>query len=204
MANGNLLREKQMITTAPSINFLDSISANVKLTTESRTVLLSHMQKDHFPKGHLLVPVGSICNSVYYLERGLSRRFYLKDGKEVTEDFTAENDFACSINGYITGKADGRQTELLEPSTVWSLPYHDLEKLYDRYHNIERLGRFLITRELVEMHERLSSLQFMSAPERYAAFVTRYPSLLQRVPLGIISSYLGVTQETLSRIRAKV
>jgi CRP-like cAMP-binding protein len=161
------------------------------------------MKKDHLSKGCVLVPSGSICKSVYYLETGLSRRFYLKDNKEVTESFTAENGFACSINGYITGNADGRQTELLEPSVVWSLPYRELETLYDKYHDIERLGRFLITRELVEMHERLSSLQFMTASERYAAFLEKYPSLLQRVPLGVISSYLGITQETLSRIRSK-
>ena len=192
-----------MNTAKPSVNFLESISANVKLTPESRTVLLSLMKKDHLSKGCVLVPSGSICKSVYYLETGLSRRFYLKDNKEVTESFTAENGFACSINGYITGNADGRQTELLEPSVVWSLPYRELETLYDKYHDIERLGRFLITRELVEMHERLSSLQFMTASERYAAFLEKYPSLLQRVPLGVISSYLGITQETLSRIRSK-
>ena len=187
-----------------SINFLESISPFVKLSPESRTKLLSLMKKEYLPKSHVLVPVGGICSSVYYLERGLTRVFYLKDGKEITEDFNAENSFTCSITGHITKKPDGRQIELLEPSIVWSLPYAELEKLYDDHHDIERLGRYLISQELADMHKRLTAIQFMSAQERYTAFVTDYPSLLQRVPLGMISSYLGITQETLSRIRSKV
>lgn len=187
-----------------SINFLESIAPFVKLSPESRTKLLSLMKKELLPKGHVLVPVGSICSSVYYLERGLARVFYLKDGKEITEDFNAENSFTCSITGHITKKPDGRQIELLEPSTIWSLPYAELEKLYDDHHDIERLGRYLISQELADMHKRLTAIQFMSAQERYNNFIADYPSLLQRVPLGMISSYLGITQETLSRIRSKV
>ncbi|OYQ36130.1 hypothetical protein CHU92_10095 [Flavobacterium cyanobacteriorum] len=186
------------------ISFFDIISPYVKLGPESRSTLLSHMRREELPKGHVLVPAGGICCSVYYIEKGLTRRFYIKDGKEVIEDFKTEKSFACSMNGYITKKADGRQIELLEGSIIWSLPYAKLEQLYDRYHDIERLGRHLITQELVDMHRRLQDLQFVTAPERYQNFVDTYPTLMQRVPLGMISSYLGVTQETLSRIRAKV
>lgn len=186
------------------ISFFDIISPYVKLNPESRSTLLSHMRREELPKGHVLVPAGGICSSVYYIEKGLTRRFYIKDSKEVIEDFKTENSFACSMNGYITKKADGRQIELLEDSIIWSLPYAELEQLYDRYHDIERLGRHLITQELVDMHRRLQDLQFVTAPERYQNFVDTYPTLMQRVPLGMISSYLGITQETLSRIRAKV
>jgi CRP-like cAMP-binding protein len=193
-----------MITTGKRVSFFDIISPFVKLSPESRSTLLSHMRKEELPKGHVLVPVGGICSSVYYIEKGLTKRFYIKDGKEVIEEFRCENSFACSMNGYITKKADGRQIELLENSIIWSLPYVKLEELYDKYHDIERLGRYLITQELVEMHRRIQDLQFITAQERYENFVQNHPTLLQRVPLGMISSYLGITQETLSRIRAKV
>lgn len=194
-----------MITkTEHKISFFDSISPFVKLSEESKEVLLSLMLKQSLPKGHVLVPVGSYCTHVYYIEKGLTRSFYIKDDKEITETFSTENSFACSINGYVTKTPDGRQIELLEPSIIWSLPYSDLEKLYDKYHDIERLGRYLITLELVEMHKRLSELQFMSAQERYTNLQKLSPDLLLRVPLGLISSYLGITQETLSRIRARV
>jgi CRP-like cAMP-binding protein len=186
------------------ISFFESVSPFVKLSPLSREVLLSHMVKQSLPKGYVLVPAGGICRSVYYLEKGLTRTFYLKDGKEVTERFCAENSFTCSMAGYLTNTPDGRQIELLEPSVVWTMPYETLEKLYDDHHEIERLGRHIITNDVIELQNRLSGLQFKSAEERYANLLQSNPSLFQRVPLGIISSYLGITQETLSRIRAKV
>ena len=192
------------VKTEHKISFFDSVSHFVKLSSDSRNILLSLMLKESLPKGHILVPNGSYCTHVYYVEKGLARSFYIKDGKEITETFSAENSFACSMNGYLTKTPDGRQIELLEPSVIWSLPYADLEKLYDKYHDIERLGRYITTLELVDTHKRLSELQFMSAQERYNNLQSLHPGLLQRVPLGLISSYLGITQETLSRIRSRV
>lgn len=193
-----------MENTVKPISFFESVSPFVKLSPVSRKVLLSHMVKESLPKGHVLVPVGGICRSVHYLEKGLTRTFYLKDGKEVTERFCAENAFTCSITGYLTNTPDGRQIELLEPSVIWSMPYEKLEKLYDEHHEIERLGRHIITSDLITLQRRLTDLQFKTAEERYTSLLQSTPSLLQRVPLGIISSYLGITQETLSRIRAKI
>lgn len=186
------------------ISFFESISPFVTLSPLSRQVLLSKMTKLSLPKGHVLVPMGSICKSVYYLEKGLTRTFYLNESKEITERFCAENSFTCSMAGYLTNIPDGRQIELLEPSIIWTMPYETLEKLYDEHHEIERLGRHIITNDVIELQNRLSALQFKSAEERYANLLHSNPSLLQRVPLGVISSYLGITQETLSRIRAKV
>lgn len=186
-----------------SVSFFDSISHLVKISTESRQVLLSHMTKELLPKGHILVPMGGICKHVHYLEKGLTRTFYIKDNKEVTERFCSENSFTCSMTGYLTNTPDNRQIELLETSTIWSMPYTELEKLYDAHHDIERLGRQLITQDLITMHQRLTDIQFMTAQERYSKFTATNPSLSQRISLGHISSYLGITQETLSRIRSK-
>lgn len=193
-----------MQNTAKRIGFFEMVAPHVKLGAESRQVLLANMVKESLPKGYVLVPVGGICRNVHYMEKGLTRTFYLKEGKEVTERFSAENSFTCSMTGYLNNAPDGRQIELLEPSVIWSLPYEKLEKLYDEHREIERLGRYIITNDLLEMQRRLTDLQFKSAEERYAGLLVSNPTLLQRVPLGIISSYLGITQETLSRIRAKV
>ena len=193
-----------MEKTVKPISFFASVSPFVKLSPITKQVLLSHMVKELLPKGYVLVPVGGICRNVHYMEKGLTRTFYLKDGKEVTERFCAENSFTCSMTGHLTNTPDGRQIELLEPSVIWSMPYEKLEQLYDDHHEIERLGRHIITADLISMQSRLSDLQFRTAEERYINLLKSNPSLLQRVSLGIISSYLGITQETLSRIRAKV
>ena len=193
-----------MENTIKPISFFDSVSPFVKLSTESKKVLLFHMVKESLPKGHVLVPIGGICRNVHYMEKGLTRTFYLKDGKEVTERFCAENSFTCSMTGHLTNIPDGRQIELLEPSVIWSMPYEKLEQLYDNHHEIERLGRHIITADLIALQSRLSELQFKTAEERYLNLLKSNPTLLQRASLGIISSYLGITQETLSRIRSKV
>lgn len=193
-----------MLKTEKKVSFFDTISPFVKISPKSRSALLSVMQKDHYPKGHVLVPLGGICRHVYYIEKGLSRTFYIKDGKDITEKFCIENSFTCSMPASIVNVPDNRQIELLEPSIIWSMSYTELEKLYDDYHDIERMGRFVVTNELVHMHQRLSDLQFRSAEERYNNLLQKNPDLLQRVSLGLISSYLGITQETLSRIRSRV
>jgi len=193
-----------MEKTAKPINFFKSVSPFVKLSPLTKQVLLAHMVKESLPKGYVLVPIGGICRNVHYMETGLTRTFYIKDGKEITEKFCAENSFTCSMTGHLTNTPDGRQIELLEPSVIWTMPYVKLEELYDGHHEIERLGRHIITADLLALQSRLSDLQFKTAEERYINLLTSKPSLLQRVSLGIISSYLGITQETLSRIRAKI
>ena len=193
-----------MLKAEKKVSFFDTISPFVKISPKSRSALLSVMQKNHYAKGHVLVPLGGICRYVYYIEKGLSRTFYIKDGKDITEKFCTENSFTCSMPASITNVPDNRQIELLEPSIIWSMPYTELEKLYDDYHDIERMGRFVVTNELIHMHQRLSDLQFRSAEERYNNLLQKNPDLLQRVSLGLISSYLGITQETLSRIRSRV
>lgn len=187
-----------------SSNFFERISPYVRLSREGKKALLKILVRNELPKGAILVRFDSICDHVYYIEKGLARCFYLKDGKEVIEKFCPENSFACSRVSYITRQSDNRQVELLEPSVVWTISYEKLEKLYDTYHDLERLDRFLINKDLLDIHKRLTDLQFASAQERYQSFIDANHSLLQRIPLGMIASYLGITQETLSRIRSQM
>jgi CRP-like cAMP-binding protein len=198
----NSLQTQAANTKTPS--FYDSVAHFVKMSKESKKALMKIMVKQELPKGKVLVSFEQACNSVYYIEKGLARSYYLKDGKEITERFSKEAQFCCSIVSYITGKTDHRQIELLENSIIWTTPYVELEKLYNAHHDVERLGRYINSLELVDMHERLNNIQFESAPDRYKHFITAHPALMQRVPLGMIASYLGITQETLSRIRSQV
>jgi len=145
----------------------------------------------------------TVCNYVYFVEKGLTRTFYYKGGKDVTDWFSPENTFACSIVSFISRKPDRREIELLEPSVLWALHYNDLENLCVKHHEIERLTRHLVSSGLVQLQQRFDDLHFSPASQRYQTLMETNPSLIQRVPLGMIASYLGVTQETLSRIRAQ-
>jgi CRP-like cAMP-binding protein len=182
--------------------FFQAIDQFLKLSAEGKNAFSSILRKEEHAKGHLLLKPNSICRRVYFIEQGLTRTFYYKDGKDVTDWLSAENAFAGSMISFLTQTPDVRGVELLEPSVLWSFAYNDLEALYQHSHEIERLGRLLSSHAYILVQHRFDDLLFSSATERYRKLLQHNPTFLQRVPLGMIASYLGITQETLSRIRA--
>jgi len=184
--------------------FFEIVSSLVILSTESKQALSSILKRLEFGKGHILVSQNSVCNYLYFVENGLTRTYYYNDGKDVTDWISPENSFACSIVSFISRRPDRRQIELLEPSVLWSLQYYELEQLCAKHHEVERLMRHLVSSGLVQLQHRFDDLHFATALQRYQTLMEEHPSLIQRVPLGMIASYLGITQETLSRIRAQI
>lgn len=184
--------------------FFEVVSQLTALTPTGREALASIIKNIEMPKGYVLVRPDSICNHIYFIEKGLTRTFYIKDGKDVTDWISAENSFACSIVSFLTRKPDIRGIELLEPSSLFAFQYDKLEHLYKQYHEIERLGRQLVSLGVIQMQQRFDDLHFSTATQRYQTLLEINPSFIQRVPLGMIASYLGITQETLSRIRSQL
>lgn len=185
-------------------SFFELTDQFLNLSKESKEALSSVLKRLALEKGHVLVQVGSICKHIYFIEKGLTRTFYFKDGKDVTDWISAEGSFAVSLISFLTKSPDRRGIELLEPSVIWRLSHHDLEDLYMKYHDIERLGRLLVSAGMIQMQQRFDDLHFATALERYKKLMNTTPTLIHRVPLGMIASYLGITQETLSRIRAQI
>lgn len=184
-------------------SFFDTVSQLTHLTPEGRDALASVLKLKEINRGEVLLKVDTVCNHVFYIESGLTRTFYYKDGRDVTDWISTEGTFACSIVSFITRQPDRRGIEALENCRIYSVHYNDLEKLYAKYHDIERLGRMLVSMGLVQLQKRFDDLHFATARERYMQILTETPSLVQRVPLGVLASFLGITQETLSRIRSQ-
>jgi CRP-like cAMP-binding protein len=161
------------------------------------------LKRLELPKGYVLQKQNTICNHTWFIEKGLTRTYYLKNGKDVTDWISPERSFACSILSFLTRQPDRRIIELLEPSVIWALHFDDLEALYAKYHDVENLGRHLVGFGLVQVQQRFDDLHFSTAAQRYKTLLDTHPDYIKRIPLGILASYLGMTQETLSRIRAK-
>src|SRR5437899_184436 len=123
--------------------FLHALKQISPLSEETLSAFEAVVQTFQFPKGHLLIKAGTISHFIYFIEEGLSRTFYHKDGKDITDWISAEGSFAASVISFITRKADIRNVELLEASTICAVSYNDLEQLYAQYHEMERLGRLL-------------------------------------------------------------
>ena len=183
------------------MELIDFIKSHVQAPAE--VGLEKAIAKEDFAKGHLLHKEGNVCRKLFFIQTGLARIFYYKDGKDITTSFVTENTFTTAVDSFFEQKPSRYNIELLEPSTVSSIGYDDLMRLFKESHAIERFGRMITTEFLKAYAERLTAIQFQTAAERYTALQTRHPSILSRVALGHIASYLGITQETLSRLRAK-
>ena len=174
-----------------------------KLGNPALKSLGAALKKLELPKGSFLITEGKICNHVYFLEKGCLRGFYNLDGKEISFWFAFENSFVTSLFSFTTRKPGMENIQLIEDCTLWAITYENLQHLYDKHADIGRLGRIMHERYYVMLEERFVSNHFKEARERYENLITQTPHILQRVPLGYVATYLGITQETLSRIRSK-
>jgi CRP-like cAMP-binding protein len=184
-------------------SFFRAVSQFTNLSGKSKQDLSLCLKRLQLPKGHIIVKSDTVCNYLFFIEKGLTRTYYIKDGKDVTDWISDEDSFACSIISFINRKPDRRTIELLEPSTLFSLSYNDLENLCTKCHDVEKLFRNLVSFGLVQLQQKFDDLHFSTALQRYQTLMATHPTFILRVPLGMIASYLGITQETLSRIRAQ-
>lgn len=175
------------------------LAGNPELTTD----FLQLIKEERYPKHHCLHQAGSVCNSFFILKEGISRVFYYKDGKDITCWFSFQDEVFTAIDSFFQQKKSKYHIELLEYSTVWSVRRSDMELLLQKHPDFERIMRLFFQVAYVELAERIDSMQFHSAMERYEILLEKKPSILQRVPLGHVASFLGMTQETLSRVRAQ-
>jgi len=183
--------------------FLSFIRTLTHLSDAGEAAMASVLERLDLPKNHNLLRPGSVCHYLYFIEKGLTRTYYIKDGKDVTDWISTENTIAVSIISFLTRQPDRRGIQLLEDSTLWTISYTNLEGLYQQYPDIDRLGRLFLSQGIIQLQQRFDDLHFATAHDRYQKLITTNPSLLNRVPLGMIASWLGITQETLSRIRAQ-
>ncbi|MFT3949418.1 MAG: Crp/Fnr family transcriptional regulator [Agriterribacter sp.] len=175
-----------------------------KLREEAQQALESCFEEVTLSKGSFLVREGNVCRHLYFLQKGALRGFYTLEGKEITHWFGFENDFVTSFHSFITGEPSVENLQLLEGSILYGISKEKLTGLYNQYHEIERLVRIVYEKYYIRLEERYVNAQFKTAAERYEALLTNMPHIIERVPLGYISSYLGISQETLSRIRSRL
>ncbi len=185
-------------------SFFNHINNYYALSLAAQEALEECFVKMEFYKNDLLLKEGNVCRYLYFIERGALRGFYNLDGKEITHWFGFENDFVTSFHSFITGEAAVENIMFLEYSTVWAIPKEKIQGLFDKFHETERLVRIVYEKYYIRLEERFINSQFKTAAERYENLLHQTPHILTRVPLGQIAAYLGISQETLSRIRSKV
>ncbi|MBD1431007.1 Crp/Fnr family transcriptional regulator [Sphingobacterium litopenaei] len=156
-------------------------------------------------KKNLLLDIGETSKYIFFIYKGALRSYYLdQEGKDNTSWFLFENELAISVFSFFSQKPSFEALEGLDDCILLRLSFAKLQKLYLEFPEFNYIGRILTEQYYIRSEEKANALRMLSAKERYLQLLERYPEIIQRVSLGHIATYLGITQHTLSRIRAKV
>lgn len=155
------------------------------------------------PKDYFLYKPNKVWRNTFFINKGIIRSFHLKDDKEITDSFWAENEWITSTSSFLENIPDLFYIKTVEQCEVLKFSLKDLEKCLSDFPEMERFGRMLVSKRVKEQSERLVLFRSYSARERYQFFEETAKNKLYRIPLGMLASYLGMTQETLSRIRSR-
>ncbi|AEV99166.1 cyclic nucleotide-binding protein [Niastella koreensis] len=184
---------------------IDAILDNIHpLPAASKQAIKPYITEVNYSKGHILFQVDKIKMNFYFLKKGLVRAYAHQGDHEVTFWFGQEGEPVISMNSYVKNTKGYENIELLEDCEFYELNANDLHRLFLEDIHIANWGRRFAEQEMIRIEERLISRQFRTATERYKELLKETPDLVQRVALGHIASYLGITQVSLSRIRAEI
>lgn len=182
----------------------NSINRIYAMPEVSEELLVAHLLEVTYPKGYRLMEAGKVETNIYFLQKGIVRAYAPINGEEVTFWFGSEGATIVSLKSYTINKPGYETIELMEDCILYVLKREDLYELFKKDIHIANWGRKFAETELVKAEEKIISLLFWDASDRYKELLENMPDLLQRIPLGTIASYLGVTQVSLSRVRAKI
>ena len=155
-----------------------------------------------FKKGERILDEGDDCRSMLYLEKGLTRQFYFKYDKDLTEHIAYEGGVVICLESYLKEEPTRLMIEALEPTIAWGIPKDKIEQLALKDAEIGVWYRKLFEASLIESQVKADTLRFESAHERYNKLLQLHPEILKRAPLVYIASLLQMTPETLSRVRS--
>lgn len=184
--------------------YLKTLSSISPLCPETKEALLNYVSYREIQKGENLLSKGQVCRHIYFVQKGFLRIFYYKNGKNITEWFTNEKSFCFSISSYFLDAPSELIIEALEDSEIIALSKTGLEEMRKNNLEVANLMIQFFSGSLIASQKRMESIQFESAKKRYEHLLQEQPEIVHKVPLQNIASFLGITQETLSRIRAQL
>lgn len=181
-------------------NYINRISP---LDTPAMEEIIKYTNIEEYQKGDYILKSEKICNHCYFIKSGLVKLFFRKEEKEFIMTFFKENRMFNEISSYVTQQPSKYMIVALENTIVYSIHKKHIDSLSKTFHSVETLFSKLYAFATLGMMKRVSEMLEENATERYSIFIRENGELLQRISLGDLSSYLGISQVSLSRIRAK-
>ena len=172
------------------------------MTHDELDILESVLVPMKFAKNEMILKTGEVCRNIYYIDHGLIRQFYFKNGKEVTEHLGVDHSIFMCIESLFREEPTRLQVEALEQTVIYALPKEKLEEVALHTVNIQILYRKMLEESLILSQIHADLVRFESAQDKYKKLCKNSPQIVLRAPLVYIASYLQMTPETLSRVRS--
>ena len=185
-------------------NFTNYLSQVISMDDKSFDMATEYFRIEKIPKGEFLVREGQICHKIAYINEGLFRIFNSKDGIEINTCFCKENSITTSFDSFVNQTPSTESIQALENSVLVTLSSGNLAKLQNASAIWQNIRQLLTEKECLRLSYRANSLSFESALEKYENLLKSQPEIIQRVSIQHIASYIGVSRETLSRIRSRI
>lgn len=181
---------------------LNYINKFQKLDKETEQAVKNLFTEETYKKDDFLVQAGKICTKVFFIKSGFVRRFFLNNDEEVTIWFYGHNQMTTSMPSFFEQKPAYEFLQACEDTVIYSISFQDEEKLLNEYPLFARFHLKQLRYFLAGIDEINYRFKLMTAKEKYVAMLAFAPEVIQKAKLKHIASFLDVSQETLSRIRA--
>lgn len=176
----------------------------VSISKEALEKLASILVRTEIKKGQNFLNEGDVCKQIGFVQKGLVRQYYYKNKKEFTEHFSCEGDVFICIESFLRQVPSRLIVEALENTVIYGLPHDEVLALGAECYEIEVLYRGLLENSLILSQVKMDMFRMETANERYNRLLREQPEIVKRAPLSHIASYLLMTPETLSRVRANI
>lgn len=184
-------------------SFLNYIRSKIHLDTALENIIVSVCDITKHKKGDLLIQQDQVAHRVYFIDEGSARTFYYHDGKDITSWMYREDQLMTCWSSFYSMSPSHEILQITEDATIISISYDKLQELYASYPRMQEFGRLMVEEQLIFIDQFFKGFMFMTAKEKYELMLSSFPDAPLRINLGHIASFLGITQETLSRIRGR-
>ena len=182
---------------------LQNVFKHISLDEEEKVYFVSLLKQKQVTKKECILKEGNLCRNIIFVNTGILRAYYNgKDGKESTIMFAVQDWWITDMYCFINQKPAMLQIEAVENSNIFQLQKNDLDKLYVKVPKFERFFRIIMQNAYIREQLRIIQNLSLTAEERYNNFLVKYPQIVKQVTQKQIASYLGITPEFLSAIRA--
>jgi CRP-like cAMP-binding protein len=174
------------------------------LNPQAKQALHNITVQKTYKKGSFLLQQDAVCQNSFLIETGVARKFYLNNGKEITTELYFTNDLAVAFNSYCLQQPSAEFIQAVTNVTTNQINYTAFTNAKSQHPQLLQLDLLLTEHYALWLEERLFELNTLNASKRYKKLLINQPHIIQQVPLTFIASYLSISLETLSRIRAKM